>query len=62
MKIEFLLQKKMERLELFKMMFLLEEPLATLRVADVFDGGLLGIATYILIFLNNHFLYVFYDL
>ncbi|MEW6044694.1 MAG: PQQ-dependent sugar dehydrogenase [Thermoproteota archaeon] len=38
---------------------LLEEPLATLRVAKVFGGGLLGIATHP-DFENNHFLYVYY--
>jgi glucose/arabinose dehydrogenase len=38
---------------------LLEEPLATLRTADVFGGGLLGIATHP-DFENNHFLYVYY--
>ena len=38
---------------------LLEEPLATLRTADVFDGGLLGIATHPN-FSKNHFLYVYY--
>jgi glucose/arabinose dehydrogenase len=37
---------------------LLDEPLATLRSADVFDGGLLGIATHP-DFEKNHFLYVF---
>jgi len=37
---------------------LLEEPLVTLRPADVFDGGLLGITTHP-DFKNNHFLYVF---
>ena len=37
---------------------LLEEPLATLRPAEVFDGGLLGITTHP-DFVNNHFLYVF---
>ena len=37
---------------------LLDEPLATLRPVDVFDGGLLGIATHP-DFKNNHFLYVF---
>jgi glucose/arabinose dehydrogenase len=36
---------------------LLVEPLATLRAADVFDGGLLGITTHPN-FENNHFLYV----
>ncbi len=38
---------------------LLEEPLATLRVAKVFGGGLLGITTHP-DFANNHFLYVYY--
>ena len=38
---------------------LLENPLATLRTADVFDGGLLGIASHP-DFSNNHFLYVYY--
>ena len=37
---------------------LMEEPLATLRPASVFDGGLLGITTHP-DFENNHFLYVF---
>jgi len=37
---------------------LLEEPLVTLRPADVFDGGLLGITTHP-DFENNHYLYVF---
>ena len=37
---------------------LLEEPLATLRPADVFDGGLLGLAVHP-DFKNNHFLYVY---
>ncbi|HSG73921.1 MAG TPA: PQQ-dependent sugar dehydrogenase [Nitrosopumilaceae archaeon] len=38
---------------------LIEEPLATLRTANVFDGGLLGIATHP-DFSSNHFLYVYY--
>jgi glucose/arabinose dehydrogenase len=38
---------------------LIEEPLATLRVAKVFGGGLLGIITHP-DFVNNHFLYVYY--
>ena len=38
---------------------LLDEPLATLRTADVFGGGLLGIAVHP-DFSNNHFLYVYY--
>jgi glucose/arabinose dehydrogenase len=37
---------------------LLDKPLATLRPADVFDGGLLGITTHPN-FENNHVLYVF---
>ena len=37
---------------------LLESPLATLRPADVFDGGLLGIALHPN-FSNNHYIYVF---
>jgi len=37
---------------------ILDEPLATFRPADVFDGGLLGIAVHPN-FKNNHFLYVF---
>jgi len=38
---------------------LLEEPLATLRAADIFDGGLLGISAHP-DFTNNHFLYVYF--
>ncbi len=38
---------------------LLEEPLATLRPANTFDGGLLGIALHPN-FLENHFLYVYF--
>lgn len=38
---------------------LLEEPVASLRVADVFDGGLLGVAVHPN-FSENNFLYVFY--
>jgi glucose/arabinose dehydrogenase len=37
---------------------LLEDPLATFRPADVFDGGLLGITTHP-DYADNHFLYVF---
>ena len=36
---------------------LLDEPLATLRTANVFGGGLLGIAVHPS-FSNNHFIYV----
>ena len=38
---------------------LLDEPLATLRTANVFGGGLLGIAVHPS-FSNNHFIYVYY--
>jgi len=38
---------------------LLDDPLATLRVANVFGGGLLGIAVHPA-FDNNHFIYVYY--
>lgn len=38
---------------------LLAEPLATLRTADVFDGGLIGIVTHP-DFSTNHYLYVYY--
>ena len=38
---------------------LLDEPLATLRTANVFGGGLLGIAVHPS-FSSNHFIYVYY--
>ena len=38
---------------------LISEPLATIRVAKVYGGGLLGVATHP-DFANNHFLYVYY--
>ena len=38
---------------------LLDEPLATLRAADIFDGGLLGLAVHP-DFKNNHFIYVYF--
>jgi len=38
---------------------LLDDPLATLRTANVFDGGLLGIAVHPA-FDSNHFIYVYY--
>lgn len=38
---------------------LVDDPLVTLRTANVFDGGLLGIATHPS-FENNHFLYVYH--
>lgn len=38
---------------------LLEEPLAILRAADIFDGGLLGLAVHP-DFKNNHFIYVYF--
>ena len=47
------------RIRIIQNDILLEEPLATLRTADVFGGGLLGIATHPN-FAENHFLYVYY--
>lgn len=38
---------------------LLQKPLAILRTADIFDGGLLGITAHP-DFVNNHFLYVYF--
>jgi glucose/arabinose dehydrogenase len=47
------------KIRVFKSDVMLEEPLATLRTAKIFDGGLLGIAVHPN-FTNNHFLYVYY--
>lgn len=47
------------KIRVFKSDQILEEPLATLRTANIFDGGLLGIAVHPN-FTNNHFLYVYY--
>jgi len=46
------------RIEVIDNNNLLDEPLATFRPANVFDGGLLGITAHP-DFMNNHFLYVF---
>ncbi|MDX1532890.1 MAG: PQQ-dependent sugar dehydrogenase [Nitrosopumilaceae archaeon] len=53
------LTEKEGRIRVIQNDVLLEEPLATLRTADVFDGGLLGIVTHPN-FSENHFLYVYY--
>jgi len=55
--IEYSLQKKKEKIRVIESDVLLEEPLATLRTADIFDGGLLGITIHP-DFANNHFLIV----
>ena len=47
------------KIRVIKSDVMLEEPLATFRTANIFDGGLLGIATHPN-FTNNHFLYVYY--
>ena len=51
--------EKIGRVRVIEADILLDEPLATLRTADVFGGGLLGITTHP-DFKNNHFLYVYY--
>ena len=51
--------EKIGKIRVIQNDILLEEPLATLRTADVFDGGLIGIETHP-DFSNNHFLYVYY--
>ena len=56
--IGFLLLKKMDLIKVIQNNTLLESPLATLRGADVFDGGLLGIALHPN-FSTNHYMYVF---
>jgi len=53
------LTEKGGRIRVIQNDILLEEPLATFRTADVFDGGLLGITTHPN-FSGNHFLYVYY--
>ena len=53
------LTEKEGRIRIIQNDILLEEPLATFRTADVFDGGLLGITTHP-DFSENHFLYVYY--
>ena len=51
--------EKPGRIRVIQSDVLMEEPLATLRIADTFDGGLLGIAVHP-DFQTNHFLYVYY--
>lgn len=51
--------EKIGKIRVIESDVLLEEPLATLRVADIFDGGLLGISIHP-DFANNNFLYVYY--
>jgi aldose sugar dehydrogenase len=51
--------EKIGRVRVIQNNTLLSEPLATLRTANVFDGGLIGIATHP-DFSNNHHLYVYY--
>jgi len=51
--------EKIGRIRVIENNTLIDEPLATLRTANVFDGGLLGITTHP-DFSNNHFLYVYY--
>ena len=51
--------EKVGRIRVIDSGILVEEPLAYLRVADVTDGGLLGLALHP-DFANNHYLYVFY--
>ncbi len=51
--------EKIGRIRVIENNTLVEEPLATLRTANVFDVGLLGITTHP-DFSNNHFLYVYY--
>jgi len=51
--------EKVGRVRVIESSVLLDDPLATLRVANVFGGGLLGIAVHPT-FVNNHFIYVYY--
>lgn len=51
--------EKIGRIRVMESGILVEAPLATLRVADVTDGGLLGLALHP-DFANNHYLYAFY--
>jgi glucose/arabinose dehydrogenase len=51
--------EKVGRIRVIESGILLDEPLANLRVADVTEGGLLGLALHP-DFVNNHYLYVFY--
>lgn len=51
--------EKVGRIRIINSGMLLEEPVANLRVADVIDGGLLGLTLHPN-FVDNHYLYVFY--
>jgi glucose/arabinose dehydrogenase len=51
--------EKIGKIRVVKSDVMLDEPLATLRTANIFDGGLLGIAVHPN-FTNNHLLYVYY--
>jgi len=51
--------EKVGRVRVIESGVLLDDPLATLRTANVFDGGLLGIAVHPA-FEKNHFIYVYY--
>jgi len=51
--------EKIGRIRIIQNGILLAEPLATLRTANVFDGGLLGITTHP-DFSANHYVYVYY--
>jgi len=51
--------EKVGRVRVIESGVFLDDPLATLRVANVFGGGLLGIAVHPA-FNNNHFIYVYY--
>jgi glucose/arabinose dehydrogenase len=51
--------EKIGKIRVVKSDIMLDEPLATLRTANIFDGGLLGIAVHPN-FTNNHLLYVYY--
>jgi len=51
--------EKIGRVRVIQNDVLLDEPLATLRTANVFDGGLLGITTHP-DFTTNHYIYVYY--
>ena len=53
------LTEKSGKIRVFENNTLLEKPLATFRVPDVFDGGLLGIQTHPN-FENNHYLYIYH--
>jgi len=51
--------EKVGRVRVIESGVLLDDPLATLRTANIFDGGLLGIAVHPA-FDKNHFIYVYY--